>query len=370
MRSIAATSRRLRSRRARLALTATATGIATAAVLTGTSGLSAFASGPTGFTETDLVSDTPHSAQITDTNLENPWGIALGPGTPLWVANNHTSTATIYAGANGSQPVTKSQLTVKLPDSPSAQVFNDRAMADHNAFLVKAGHKKLPATFIFATRHGSIAGWPATDPPATTIQPAVTVPGANYTGLALARVNGHDELFAADHGSRARIDVFDSMFHRIGSFSDSSLAGLLPYNVKVLQGKLFVTFEATDGSNVHPSAAIGEFTLTGHKIKTLVKDGHLSGPWGMVIAPSHWGSFGNDLLVGNEDGGNINAYDPNTGAFKGTVRNGNGKQFAHDGLWSLSFGNGVFGTPRTLIFVAGVGEYQHGLLGTLTPAVN
>lgn len=368
MRSFSTSSRRLRNRRARLALTAAATGVVTSAVLTGTSGLSALAAEPTGFTETDLVSDVPHAAQITDANVKNPWGIAIGPDTPLWVANNHTAKATIYTGANGHQQVTKSSLTVTLPDSASAQVFNPNASTNPNEFLVKAGHQKRAATFIFSTNSGSIAGWPATDPPITSISPAVTVPGAKYSGLALARVNGHDELFAANHSSQATIDVFNSKFHKIGSLRDSSLQGLMPYDVKVLQGKLYVTFEAPDDTMITPKAAIDVFTLTGHKIKTLVKGGHLSGPWGMAIAPPHWGSFGNDLLVGNEDGGNINAYDPNTGAFKGTVTEGNGVQFAHDGLWSLSFGNGVFGTPRTLIFVAGVDEYQHGLIGMLTPA--
>jgi uncharacterized protein (TIGR03118 family) len=369
MRSFPATSRRLRNRRARLALTAAATGIATSAVLTGTSGLSALAAGPTGFTETDLVSDVPHVGHITDAKVKNPWGIALGPDTPLWVANNHTATATIYTGANGHQQVTKSQLQVKLPDSASAQVFNPNASTNPNEFLVKAGHQKRAATFIFSTNTGSIAGWPATDPPVTSITPAVTVPNAKYSGLAMARVNGHDELFAANHSAQATIDVFNSNFHKIGSFSDSSLPGLMPYDVKVFQGKLYVTFEAPDDTMVTPKAAIDVFTLTGHKIKTLTKDAHLSGPWGMAIAPPHWGPFGNDLLVGNEDGGNINAFDPNTGAFQGTLKNGNGMPFEHDGLWSLSFGNGVIGTPRTLIFVAGVDEYQHGLIGTLTPAI-
>ena len=34
-------------------------------------------------------------APVTDSNLVNPWGIAFGPTTPLWVANNGTSTSTL-----------------------------------------------------------------------------------------------------------------------------------------------------------------------------------------------------------------------------------------------------------------------------------
>src|SRR5205807_3092492 len=41
------------------------------------------------FQQTNLVSDQPGVAQITDPNLVNPWGIALGPnGGTLWVSDN------------------------------------------------------------------------------------------------------------------------------------------------------------------------------------------------------------------------------------------------------------------------------------------
>jgi hypothetical protein len=41
---------------------------------------------------------------------------------------------------------------------------------------------------------------------------------------------------------------------------------------------------------------------------------------GMVVAPHPWGRFADALLVGNEDGGQINAFDPRSGRFLGTVR--------------------------------------------------
>ena len=87
----------------------------------------------------------------------------------------------------------------------------------------------------------------------------------------------------------------------------------------------------------------------------------------MVMAPAHWGRFGGMLLVGNEDGGRINAFDPATGAFRGPLRDAAGAPLANDGLWGLAFGNGAFGTPRTLIFAAGIDEYTHGLVGTISP---
>jgi hypothetical protein len=39
----------------------------------------------------------------------------------------------------------------------------------------------------------------------------------------------------------------------------------------------------------------------------------------MTIAPASFGQFGNDLLVGNFENSRINAYDPATGTFLGTL---------------------------------------------------
>jgi uncharacterized protein (TIGR03118 family) len=360
-------------KRARLTLAATAIGVTTVAAMVGVGPLPASAATAAGsaqsFTETDLVSDIPHLGQLTDPNVKNPWGIALGPSTPLWVANNDTSVATVYAGANGQQKVSKVPLTVKIPQGSTGQVFNSRAGADPQSFVVRTGGQTGPAAFLFDSLGGQVAGWTASNPPGASAQIKRTVPGAVYTGLAMATVNGHDRLFAADGGPNARVDVYDSAFGRIGSFTDLTLKkrGLAPYNVAALGGKLYVSFAPPPGSMATPLGAIDVFSTTGQLLKRLVVGGALDGPWGMVIAPAHWGSFGGDLLVGNEDGGQIHAYNPATGAFKGTIKNAAGHPFARDGLWGLSFGNGVFGTSNSLIFVAGIDEYEHGLIGILTP---
>ena len=52
----------------------------------------------TTFTQTNLVSDVPGMARITDPNLVNPWGLALGTNSGLWVADNGAGKATIYDG--------------------------------------------------------------------------------------------------------------------------------------------------------------------------------------------------------------------------------------------------------------------------------
>ena len=62
------------------------------------------------YRQTNLVSDLPGEAQVTDANLVNAWGIAFNPTGPLWIANNHTNTSTLYDG-NG----VKNTLVVTLP---------------------------------------------------------------------------------------------------------------------------------------------------------------------------------------------------------------------------------------------------------------
>ena len=49
------------------------------------------------FTQTDLVSNVP-GAKLTDPNLVDPWGIAFGPTSPVWIANTGTGVATLYSG--------------------------------------------------------------------------------------------------------------------------------------------------------------------------------------------------------------------------------------------------------------------------------
>src|SRR5882724_508777 len=50
------------------------------------------------YKQTNLVSDLPGFAQIQDPLLVNPWGITQSATSPFWVANNVSSTSTLYVG--------------------------------------------------------------------------------------------------------------------------------------------------------------------------------------------------------------------------------------------------------------------------------
>ena len=56
------------------------------------------------YLQTNIVSDVPGTARVTDPKLINPWGIVAGPGTPFWVADNNAGVSTLYTGTGASFP--------------------------------------------------------------------------------------------------------------------------------------------------------------------------------------------------------------------------------------------------------------------------
>src|SRR5215831_17840457 len=113
------------------------------------------------FTQTNLVSDQSGQAKFFDANLVNPWGMALGINSGLWIAANGTGTATSYNGAGQALPVGSPQ-TVTIPapgngggtSKPTGVVTNIT-----DGFVISFGGASGPAMELFATEDGVIAGW-------------------------------------------------------------------------------------------------------------------------------------------------------------------------------------------------------------------
>jgi hypothetical protein len=78
------------------------------------------------FRQTNLISNlTNQHAKIVDPNLRNPWGLALLPASPLWVADNGTGKAGIYTVAAGGAAVANTGRVVTVPGgAPTGQVAN------------------------------------------------------------------------------------------------------------------------------------------------------------------------------------------------------------------------------------------------------
>jgi uncharacterized protein (TIGR03118 family) len=325
-----------------------------------------------GFRQINLVSDIPGKAQLTDSHLVNPWGLAAGPTTPLWVADNGTDVATLYAGAVHGSPVSQPPLIVSIPGgAPTGQVFNPT-----NGFKLRAGDTRLPAKFIFDSEAGTITAWTLTDPLQTTARTKLTVPGAVFKGLALSFFDHHPALYATDFTNN-QVVVVDSHFHRVatpGMFEDATLPPrFAPFGIQAIGRWIVVSYAKRElgGTDEEHGAGLGYvdvFSREGALVSRLVSRGNLNAPWGLVRAPAGFGRFGGALLVGNFGDGRINAYDFSSGQFLGSLHRPDGRPVAIEGLWGLRFGNGVTAGPNELLFSAGIDDESHGLLGKIRHA--
>ncbi|GAA5188371.1 TIGR03118 family protein [Rugosimonospora acidiphila] len=319
---------------------------------------------PHGYAQTNFVSDQPGRAALTDPNLINPWGVAASPTSPLWVSNAGTSTSTLYAGGVGSTPPSINSLVVNIPGGPpTGQVFNDTKGFD-------VPGSTTPASFIFAGVGGSITAWAS----GTTATIAATETGHGYTGLALSHSPFGPLLLAANPVTNS-LDVFDSTFTNLsvdGLFRDNDLPkGYAPFNVQEINGDVYVTYAQIDpktGKNVDKKGdgVVDEFTTYGTLVRRVAAHGQLNSPWGLAIAPSSFGKFGGDLLVGNFGDGRINVFSPSTGRSLGQLTDASGRPITIDGLWSLTPGTTRVGGTDSILFTAGPDGETHGLFGKLT----
>jgi uncharacterized protein (TIGR03118 family) len=327
------------------------------------------------YVQRNLVSDVPGAAELTDANLVNGWGLGFGPTTPAWVADNGTDVSTLYSGATAAAPNPSIvPLVVRIPGgAPTGLVFNPST----TAFVVHSGTSSGAARFLFSSEAGVISGWnPSVPPPPTSMQAqtAVTVPGAVFKGLAIADTATGPQLYATDfhHGT---VDVWDANFApvtRPGAFQDRAIPrGFAPFGIQATAGGIVVTYAKQD-ADAHDDLAgpgngfVDVFGTDGTLLRCFAAHGPLNSPWGVAQAPQGFGAASGALLIGNFGDGRIDAYDPVSGRFLGALRADRGRRIDIDGLWSLQFGNGVIGTPQTLLFTAGPDGEAHGLFGAVT----
>ena len=331
------------------------------------------------YKQTNLVSDIDGTAQVTDPHLVNPWGVSLNPTGPFWVSDAGASVSTLYVVNPTTGTVTINPLVVNTPGPPSGQVFNPVT----TDFVVTSGAASGGSAFIFAELNGTIAGWsPAVPPPAPSTSAQLATTGAKpaaYTGIALGLRGGVQFLYAANPAGQ-RIDVYDRTFASVtlpGTFADPALpAGDAPFNIANIDGRLFVAYTG-------PTGVINEFDTEGNFLRRFATGGTLKNPWGMVKAPSTFGKFAGNLLVGNFNRGNsangpgyISAFEMDEergfgerqgGEFRGLLKGTDGNPLQIDGLWALVFGNGGNGGSRdVLYFSAGIQNETHGLFGGLS----
>ncbi len=111
------------------------------------------------------------------------------------------------------------------------------------------------------------------------------------------------------------------------------------------------------------------FDLSGGSMKRLISQGELNSPWGLQIAPSSFGSFAGDLLVGNFGDGTIDAYNKDTGAFIDVLRRDRRQSALHHATFGASRSAAASadgGDVNSVFFTAGLEDEGHGLFGSLT----
>jgi uncharacterized protein (TIGR03118 family) len=317
------------------------------------------------YTQNNLVSDLPDVAQIQDPKLVNSWGVTFGGSGPFWVADSGSGKATLYVvtnDASGTEIVSKQALEVTIPGAgrPTGVVSNNKGGFNGDVFL-------------FAGFDGIISGWRGAL--GTTAETLATRPGAIYTGLAIV-TNSSGPLLLTANFAEGTLDAYSTTTPStlVAQYTDPNApAGYVPFNVQVINGKVFVMFSTHEEGRgrgfvdvFDPETGTFDRFATGSDAGGQVHE--LDMPWGVALAPNSFGKHGGELLVGNFGSGTIMAFGP-TGDFRGLLKGVDNRPIEIERLWGLTFGNGgKAGSPDELFFGAGPAAETHGLFGSLKPA--
>src|SRR6267378_8057698 len=340
------------------------------------------------YKQTNLVSDTAGMAAKTDAKLVNPWGIAFIPGNPFWISDNNSGFTTLYdqnGALNGS-------FTVAPPNGSSNPATPTGIVAPPSSAGFNVNGQ--PGIFIFDTEDGTISAWTGGASTILTVDNSAVpsaATGAVYKGLALIKNTTGSFLLATNFRS-AKVELYDTGFRQTqilgpGAFNDPSLPavpagsgspGYAPFGIKAINvnntAMVVVTYALQDTLMHDPLHIAGAgfvdlFSADGTMVRRITSDSHLNAPWGAVIPPASFGSFGasGNLLVGNFGDGTINAYNFATGAFVDQMKDQNGMVITNVSLWDMVFGGGgSSGDPNTMYITAGLANEQHGLFAAMT----
>ena len=252
-----------------------------------------------GFVATHLVSNVntatnPYNGSNADPRLVNAWGIAFNPQGFVWVANNGTSTSTLYDGRGVPQ-----SLVVSIPPGAAAARPTGIVFNGSSAFAVTQAGVSGASVFIFAGEGGTISGW---SPDVNMTSAILAVDGAAqgkiYKGLAISSAGGAPRLYAADFHNGV-VDVFDGNFAPVvvaGAFIDPNLpAGYAPFGIQAIGNQIFVSYAKQDAQAEDEAAgsglgALDVFDTAGNLVQRLVPvGGKLNAPWAIALAPADSG---------------------------------------------------------------------------------
>jgi len=299
----------------------------------------------------------------TDSQLINPWGVSYSATSPIWVSDNGSGVSTLYSINPVTNAIAKEGLVVSIPGAGNVtgQINNPGTQFNGD-------------NFIFVSEDGTISGWRGAL--GTTAQTLQTGSTANvYKGLADAVIGGNTYLYAANFRN-GTIDVVKGLStapNLTGTFTDPSLpAGYAPFNVQNLNGTIYVTYALQDAAKFNDVPGLGNgyvdaYDTEGNLIGRVGSNGTLDAPWGLAIAPTSFGGFAGDLLVGNFGNGTIDIFNQVTDTYLGQVLAGINDPLSIHGLWALTPGNGAgAGSADSIYYTAGPMAETGGVLGFLS----
>jgi uncharacterized protein (TIGR03118 family) len=321
------------------------------------------------FSQTNLITNdqSVNTAQITDPNLKNPWGFSSSSTGPFGVSDNATGVSTLYRVNPTNDVISQQALIVTIPGdgSVTGQVFNSTAAFNSNPFL-------------FVSEDGTVSGWRATL--GTTAEILQTGSSDKvYKAVAEATVGSNSYLYATNF-KNGSIDVIKGNAGApdlAGNFTDPTIpAGYAPFNIQNINGSLYVTYALQDANKHDDVAGAGNgfvsiFDTNGNFLKRLGSQGKLNSPWGLALAPTSFGEYAGDLLVGNSGDGTINVFDLAINNFVGQLMRQDGNPLSILGLWGLGVGNDFnAGSSQRVYFTAGPNDETAGLFGVISGISN
>jgi uncharacterized protein (TIGR03118 family) len=298
---------------------------------------------------TTLVSNQLDDHAVnTDPLLVNAWGITRSATSPWWVSDNISGWSTLYNGTGtpqslrvlipttGNGPVSPTGLNG--PGTPTGVVSNGSA----TDFEIEG----KAASFIFATLDGTISAFAGGVNKNLAIIAYTSTNKASYTGLAITSNSpGNNFLYAADNTNN-HVDMFDGTYTLVKSFGDPSIPiSFSVFGIQDINGQVYVTYAMSNGS---ADGFVDVFKEDGTLVGTLIQGLPLNQPWGIALAPSNFGPLSNTLLVSNNTSdGTINAFEPKTGKFVGTIRDQHGEKIIFNQPWAIVFGGGATNNGAT-----------------------
>src|SRR5438876_11102050 len=205
----------------------------------------------------NLEGDIPGAAEITDSNVINPWGITVSPSGTLFVADNGAGVATAYFQDGTPAPSFGNPLVITIPSSatnsdganPTGTVWNTTSV-----FKVSNGTNSLPAKLIFVSEDGMISGW---NPNLNNTQAFQAVDngasGAVYKGATLGVANSQNYLYVTNFHS-GHVETYNGSFVLQAGFpfADPNIpSGYAPFGIRHLNSWMFDSYQTRNQLNQH-----------------------------------------------------------------------------------------------------------------------